>query len=277
MDRVRGKVALVTGAARGQGRSHALRLAEEGADIIALDVAAELPFIPYRTGTPEELDETISEVKKLERRAVRVTADVRDFDAVHHLVSDAVAELGRLDIVCANAGLGANPHLAHELPEQEWEQLVSVNMTGVWKTCKVAIPHMLDGDRGGSIILTASVAGLRAYANIAHYAAAKHGVVGIMKTLALELAPRSIRVNCVVPTQVATPMILNETMYRLFRPDLEEPGIDDFAEASAARIALPIPWVEPIDVSNAVLFLASNEARYISGVALPVDGGSLLV
>ena len=152
--------------------------------------------------------------------------------------------------------------------------MLDINLSGVWRTCKAAIPHLKAGGRGGSIILTSSDAGLFAYENISHYVSAKHGMVGLMRTLALELAPDMIRVNSIHPTTVDTPMVNNEAVFKLFRPDLEHPTVDDFAEAATAMNALPIPWVEAVDISNAVLFLASDEARYITGVPLPVDAGA---
>ncbi|MCW0216427.1 MAG: mycofactocin-coupled SDR family oxidoreductase [Pseudonocardia sp.] len=274
--RVEGKVALVTGAARGQGRSHAVRLAEEGADIIAVDITEQVEGMPYRTGTAEEMAETVALVEALDRRIVSIVADVRDVEALRAGVDPAVAELGRLDIVCANAGIGSAPHRTHEMPEDIWQQMIDINLTGVWHTCKVTVPHLLAGGRGGSLVLTSSAAGLKAYANIGHYVSAKHGVVGLMRTLAVELAPERIRVNSVHPTQVDTPMIMNDAAFRLFAPDVENPTREDFAPISQSMNALPIPWVDPVDISNAVLFLASDEARYITGVTLPVDAGCLV-
>ena len=274
MGRVDGKVALITGAARGQGRSHAVRLAEEGADIIAIDNCADLATVSYPGPTEEELDETAALVKGLGRRVVTAKVDVRHYEALAAAVNDAVTELGHLDIVNANAGIGSSPYRGHEIPPQVWQEMIDINLTGVWHTCKATIPHMLE--RGGSIILTSSVAGLRPYANIAHYVAAKHGVVGLMRSLAVEYGPYNIRVNTINPTQVDTPMIMNDAAYRLFRPDLESPTREDMAEPSQQMHVLPIPWVDPIDVSNAVLFLASDESRYVTGVALPVDAGNQL-
>ncbi len=158
-----------------------------------------------------------------------------------------------------------------------WDQMIDINLTGVWRTCKAVIAHLIEGGRGGSIVLTSSVAGLRSYSGVSHYVSAEHGLVGLMKTLAQELAPHSIRVNTVNPTQVDTAMIQNESMYRLFCPDTEHPTRQDFGAASAATILLPVDWVESIDVSNTVLFVASDEARYITGVALPIDAGALIV
>lgn len=273
--RVAGTVALVTGAARGQGRSHAVRLAEEGADVIAIDVCADLPEIPYPLGTRAELDETVAAVEAAGGRAIAQVADVRDRAALRAAVDAGVRTLGRLDIVCANAGVNA-PGPAHELSEEAWRCVVDVDLSGIWRTVSASLPHLRAGGRGGSVILTSSAAGLKGYANIAHYTAAKHGVNGLMKTLAQELAPDRIRVNSVNPTQVDTPMIMNQPMYSLFCPDVEHPGRDDFAPISQAMNALPVPWVEPRDVSEAVLFLASSESRFITGVALPVDAGVLV-
>jgi len=272
--RVAGKVAFITGAARGQGRSHAVRLAQEGADIIAVDVCEDMPGMPYAGATEADLAETVKEVEALDRRIVATKADVRDFGALKAALDNGVAQLGRLDIVSANAGIGSSPYAAQDLAEQTWQDMIDVNLTGVWHTAKAAIPHLAAGGRGGSIVLTSSAAGLQAYANIAHYVSAKHGVVGLMRTLALELAPHSIRVNSLHPTTVNTPMIRNDVTYQLFRPDLENPTVDDATDAFLTLNALPIKWVEAVDISNALLFLASDEARYITGVTLPVDAGA---
>src|SRR6201997_3617886 len=220
--RVEGKVAFITGAARGQGRSHAVTLAREGADIIAVDLCAQIGSVPYPMATPEDLAQTVKEVEAAGRRIVAAVADVRDYDAVKEALDDGVAQLGRLDIVSANAGIVSYGR-AEELAEQTWQDIIDVNLTGEWHAAKAAIPHLRAGRRGGSIILTSSTAGLKALQNLAHYVAAKHGVVGLMRTLALELAPDFIRVNTVNPTSVNTPMVMNSATYRLFRPDLENP------------------------------------------------------
>ncbi|MBO0731756.1 MAG: mycofactocin-coupled SDR family oxidoreductase [Acidimicrobiaceae bacterium] len=272
MGRVDGKVAFITGAARGQGRSHAIRLAEEGADIVAVDIAAPVDTVAYPMPGPEDLAQTAAEVEALNRRIVFGQVDVRDLDGLTDFLGKAVAELGRLDIVCANAGIYSQGRLA-DLDPQTFREMIDVNLTGVWHTCRAAIPHLLAGGRGGSIILTSSSVGLRATQHVGHYAAAKHGVIGLMRTFALELAPDSIRVNSVHPTAVDTPMIQNEALYRMMRPGDANPTREDVAPVLQSMNALPIPWVDPRDVSNAVLFLASDEARYITGVTFPVDAG----
>ncbi|MGD9795123.1 MAG: mycofactocin-coupled SDR family oxidoreductase [Acidimicrobiia bacterium] len=271
--RVEGKVAFITGAARGQGRAHAVRLAEEGADIIAVDLCAQVASVPYPMGTAEDLAETVRLVEQLDRRIVALEADVRDNAALGAALATGVAQLGRLDIVLANAGIWSGcPSV--DMPVDMWQDMIDINLTGVWNTCQVSLRHLIEGGRGGSIIITSSSAGIRTGANIVHYSAAKHGVVGIMRTLANELAPHFIRVNTIHPTAVATPMLHNEPMFQLFRPDLENPTIDDATPMFQGLNALPIPWVEAIDISNAVLFLASDESRYITSVSLPVDAGS---
>jgi (+)-trans-carveol dehydrogenase len=276
MGRLEGKVAFITGAARGQGRSHAIRLAQEGADIIAVDICEDVANVPYPGPSEADLADTVKQVEALDRRIVATKVDVRDLSALRKAVDDGVSQLGRLDIVSANAGISSAPHAASDIAEDVWRDMIDINLTGVWHTTKVTIPHLIAGGRGGSIILTSSAAGLKAYENVAHYVSAKHGVVGLMRTLALELAPHNIRVNSIHPTQVDTDMIMNDATYKLFRPDLDAPTREDFEPASQAMNALPIPWVEPIDISNALLFLASDEARYITGVPLPVDAGCLV-
>ncbi|BBY92917.1 putative short-chain type dehydrogenase/reductase [Mycobacterium gallinarum] len=275
--RVEGKVAFVSGAARGQGRSHAVRLAEEGADIIAVDVCKRISSqtdIP--AATPDDLAETADLVKNLNRRIITAEVDVRDYDALKAAVDSGVEQLGRLDVVVANAGIGNGGATLDKTSEDDWRDMIDVNLSGVWKTVKAAVPHLLSGNRGGSIILTSSVGGLKPYAHTGHYIAAKHGVIGLMRTFAVELGQHSIRVNAVCPTNVNTPLFMNEGTMRLFRPDLENPGPDDLAVAAQFMHVLPVGWVESIDVSNAVLFLASDESRYITGLPVTVDAGSML-
>ncbi|WP_024440113.1 mycofactocin-coupled SDR family oxidoreductase [Mycobacterium sp. UM_WGJ] len=275
--RVAGKVALITGAARGQGRSHAVRLAQEGADIIAVDVCARISSnedIP--AATPDDLAETADLVKGLDRRIVTAQVDVRDFDALKAAVDGGVEQLGRLDVIVANAGIGNGGETLDKTSEADWQDMIDVNLSGVWKTVKAAVPHLISGGNGGSIVLTSSVGGLKAYPHTGHYIAAKHGVVGLMRTFAVELGQHFIRVNSVHPTNVNTPLFMNEGTMKLFRPDLENPGPDDMAVVAQLMHVLPIGWVEPVDISNAVLFLASDEARYVTGLTLTVDAGSCL-
>lgn len=274
MGRVQGKVAFITGAARGQGRSHAVRLAEEGADIIGVDICEDIPGVPYPGPRQEDLDETVRQVEALGRRMIAGKIDVRDFDAMKSFVDDSVGALGRLDIISANAGAAPGGGPAVDIEVGDWQETINIILTGVWHTVKAAVPHMRAGGRGGSIAITSSVGGLKGLANTGHYVAGKHGIVGLMRTLAMELAPDMIRVNTIHPTQCNTPMLMNDAIYKLFVPGSENPTVEEFAEVSQQLNVLPIPWVEPVDVSNALLFLASDEGRYITGVALPVDAGS---
>jgi (+)-trans-carveol dehydrogenase len=275
MARLEGRVAFITGAARGQGRSHAVRLAEEGADILAVDIASQIDTVPFPMATPGDLAETVEEVEALGRRIVARHVDVRDYDALKAALDDGVARLGRLDIVAANAGI-VSYGTAEELTEQAWQDMIDVDLTGVWHTVKAAIPH-LRAAGGGSIVITSSAAGLKGQQNTGHYAAAKHSVVGLMRTLANELAPDLVRVNTVHPGSVDTDMIHNQALYHLFLPDRQgEITRAQAAPAFQSLSALPIPWMESVDISNAVLFLASDEARYITGVTLPVDAGTMV-
>ncbi|MFE3545274.1 mycofactocin-coupled SDR family oxidoreductase [Nocardia sp. NPDC059177] len=272
MGRVSGKIALVTGAARGIGRAQAIRLAEEGADIVAVDLCGPVDSVVTPPASAADLAETAAAVTATGARVVAATVDVRDGAALRAAVDAAVAELGGLDIVCATAGISSSGP-ALELTELQWQTMIDVNLTGVWQTCKAATPHLL-ARGGGAMILTSSIAGLRGLVGVAHYTAAKHGVVGLMRSLAKELAPHHVRVNSVHPTNVDTPMIQNDMVRRAFRPDLEHPTREEFAAAAVTMNMLPIPWVEPVDIANATLFLGSDEARYITAVTLPVDAGS---
>jgi (+)-trans-carveol dehydrogenase len=275
--RVEGKVAFITGAARGQGRAHAVRLAQEGADIIAVDICKKIDTVDaIAASTPEDLAETADLVKGHNRRIFTAEVDVRDYDALKAALDAGVEQLGRLDIIVANAGIGNGGQTLDKTSEADWTAMIDINLSGVWKTVKAGVPHILAGGRGGSIILTSSVGGLKAYPHCGHYVAAKHGVVGLMRTFAVELGAQNIRVNSVHPTNVNTPLFMNDDTVKLFRPDLENPGPDDMKVVGQLMHTLPIGWVEPDDIANAVLFLASDEARYITGVTLPIDGGSCL-
>jgi (+)-trans-carveol dehydrogenase len=274
--RVEGKVAFITGAGRGQGRSHAVRLAQEGADIVAVDICHNIEgALPM--ATPEDLAETVKLVEALDRRIVARQADVRDFDGLKAAVDAGVEELGRLDIVLANAGIASAGGPVETMAASSWHDTIDINLTGLWHTARAAVPHLIAGGRGGSIVLTSSVAGLQSMPGMSGYVSAKHGVIGLMRALAVELGQHRIRVNAVLPTNVNTPMFMNEGAFKLFRPDMENPGPDDVAAVIAQFMhVLPVGWVEPEDISNAILFLVSDEARYITGVPLPVDAGALI-
>jgi len=263
--RVAGKIAFVTGAARGQGRSHAIRLAEEGADIIAIDICRDYDDVGYPLASEADLAETVKAVEALDRRIVAATADVRDAAALKSVVDDGVAELGRLDIVCANAGI-CTVQTWDEVTPAVWQDTLDTNLTGVWNTMVVSAPHLIAGG-GGSIICTSSTAGIKGLPYLAPYVAAKHGVVGIARTMANELARHQIRVNTVHPTGVDTPMAtglggLNPLIER--DPDLGPIYLN----------TLPVETVDARDISNAVLFLASDEARYVTGLEFTVDAGN---
>lgn len=272
MGRVDGKVAFITGAARGQGRSHAVKLAAEGASIIAVDVCGPVKTAPYDMGTRDELEETAHLVEEIGGRIVTRTADVRSLVELQEAVDEGVATFGRLDIVLANAGIATNGLLT-EMSEDLWQEMIDINLTGVWKTVRASAKHIIDGGRGGAIVLTSSTAGLKSMDNIGHYVAAKHGVTGMTKSLAGELGRYGIRVNSVHPTNVNTPMLMSEL--HLFRPDLDGPTVDDTLEPMKGMHLLPQPWVEPQDISDAVLYLVSDEGRFITGSHLTVDLGFL--
>lgn len=263
MSGLRGRVALVTGAARGSGRCHCERFADEGADVIALDTPS----------AAADLEQTADSVKQRGARVVTGLADVADHDAMTGAVAAAVAEMGRLDVVVANAGIHPPGASAWEITPQSWQHTLDVNLTGAWHTVKAAVPHF--GDQGGSVVIISSTNGIRGTADSAHYTASKHAVVGLARTLANELGPRRIRVNTVHPGAVGTAMVLNEATFRRLRPDVDNPTAEDAAQALAARNLLPVPWVESVDVSNAALFLASDAARYVTGTQLVVDAGLL--
>ncbi len=273
MGRVSGKVAFITGAARGQGRSHAVRLAEEGADIIAVDICSQLDTVPYGLATPDDLAATVKLVEEHDRRILARQVDVRDLAGLQAIVDEGIAELGGVDIVVANAGIGSFAPL-WELTEEQWNETIDVNLTGVWKTVKAAIPAMIAAGRGGSIVLTSSLAGLVAYANLSHYVAAKHGVTGLMRSLAVELAPYNIRCNSLHPAIVHSDMTHNDAIYALFLPHLTNPTRAEAEEGYKAMHGLPISGLEPIDISNMVLFLASDEGRYITGTTQLLDAGA---
>jgi SDR family mycofactocin-dependent oxidoreductase len=271
MGRIDGKVALITGAARGQGRSHAVRLAEEGADIIALDICDQMSTVKYQMARPEDLAETERQVNDLDRRIIARQADVRDQASLNAAVEAGIAEFGRLDIVSANAGI-QSMGFSWELTEEQWIETIEVNLNGVWRTVKATVPKMIELGNGGSIIITGSTASIKGFAGVPHYTASKHGVVGFMRALVNEVSRYGIRVNTVVPSTTSTDMIHNEGMRELFGL-AKDASREELAEVFKTIHTLDVPWAEPVDISNAVLFLASEEARYVTGAILPVDAG----
>lgn len=258
MRRLEGMRVLVTGAAGGMGRAHCVRLAEEGASVIALDVGAS------------GLDETASVVRDLGGAAVTGIADIRNFEELAAVVAECVAEIGGLDVVVANAGVYDTPGPTWTIDPSVWNRSLDVNLTGTWHTVKACVPHF---GNGGSVVLVSSTAGIKGIAGAGHYSSAKHAVVGLARTLANELGAQSIRVNSVHPGSVRTPMIINERVFANLCPGIENPTESDAAAVLSARNLLPVPWVDPVDVSNAVLFLASEESRYMTGCQLVVDAG----
>jgi len=267
MSKLDGRVVFITGAARGQGRAHALRLAADGADVIGVDLCASIASVPYALATPEDLDQTRRAVEALGRRMMTYQADVRDFGALQKALDGGAAELGPVNIVIANAGIA--PHSAENHPDA-YQDVIDINLTGVLNTVEAAIPSMIEHGAGGAIVLCGSTAGVRGIGGSTlgglGYSAAKHGVVGLMRNYANNLAAHNIRVNVVLPTGVRTPMALTEAMAGWFAT---QPGLGDMSNL------LPVDLVEPDDVAAAVAWLVSDEARYITGVQLPVDAGFL--
>jgi SDR family mycofactocin-dependent oxidoreductase len=272
MGRFDGKVVLITGGARGQGRSHAVAFAREGADVAFCDIASQLDSVPYRLARPEDLDETVKLVEELDRRCVAVRADVRDQGQVQAFVDQARTELGRVDILLANAGIFSFSTIA-EMTEDLWQEMIDVNLTGVYHAMRSVLPIMIE-QGSGRIIATSSTAGKMGFPNVGHYVATKWGVIGLVKSVAQEVGAHGITVNAICPTSVDTDMIQNEAAYRLFLPDHANPTREDAAPAFQTLNPIPVPWIEPIDISNAMLFLASDEARYITGETLAVAAGS---
>lgn len=273
--RVEGKVAFITGAARGQGRAHAERLAEEGANIIAVDICQDVPTIGYPMATSEELAETAKLVEKQGQKAVTIEADVRDLEALKQAVATGVSQLGRLDTVVCNAGIlglvdGWN------IPPEAWKDTIDVCLTGVYHTCLATIPQLLEQGEGGSIMMTGSLAASKGLRNLGHYDAAKHGVVGLMRAMANELAEHMIRVNVINPHAVDTMMVHNLDTYKGFAPHIETPTREDVSVAFRTLNAMPVDFIAPREISQAVLWLASDESRFVTGQTLGVDVGAVI-
>ncbi|CAJ1509083.1 mycofactocin-coupled SDR family oxidoreductase [[Mycobacterium] holstebronense] len=279
MGRVAGKVAFITGAARGQGRSHALRLAEEGADIIAVDYCTDFETIGYKMATPEDLEETKNFVEKTGQRCIIAQADVRDAAALKTALEAGIAELGKLDIVVAQAGIAG---MKGQPPLQAWTDVINTNLVGTMNAVHVALPHLKEGS---AIVATASAAALMDAHSKPNpggdpggmaYMTSKRMISQFMHDLATELSPRGIRANVIHPTNCNTDMLQSEPMYRSFRPDLEHPTRADAEPVFYVQQAMKVPFIEPEDISNAVLWLVSDEARYVTGMQLRVDAGGYL-
>ncbi len=271
MGRFDGKVVLITGGARGQGRSHALKFAGEGADVAFCDIAAQIDTVPYPMSRQADLDETVKLVEELDRRCVGAVADVRDLGQVQAFVDRAKTELGRVDFLLANAGIFSFSTVA-EMDDTTWQQMIDTNLTGVFHAIRAVLPTMIE-QGFGRIVATSSMAGKMGFPNVGHYVAAKWGVIGLVKSVAREVAANGITVNAVCPTNVDTDMIQNTTAYQLFLPDSENPTREEAAVAFQTLNAIPIPWVEPIDISNTMAFLCSDDARYITGETIAVAAG----
>lgn len=270
-----GKVALITGAARGQGRAHAITCAREGAEVIALDVDTQLGSVPYPMGTADELAETAKLVEAQDRRVLTIQADVRDQAAVDEAVARGLSEFGHIDILIANAGIWTRGPF-WELSDQQWDEMIGVNLTGVWRCAKAVTPHMIERQTG-SIVITASANGLEPGANYAHYCAAKHGVIGLMKNIALELAPHGIRCNAICPGAIDTPMTDQQEVYDLFAGH-ENGTREERMEAGYHFHALKgATWLDPQVLADAALYLNSSLASAVTGVALPVDAGHMIL
>lgn len=261
-----GKVAFITGGARGQGRSHAVRLAKDGADIVVLDICAPLDKLPYPLGSKDELDETVEMVTSLGRKALGIVADVRDAAALVEAVANTKEAFGRLDIVVANAGIAA---MAPWDCDEFWRDTIDINLTGTFNTLQATAPALIEGGDGGSVVLISSVLGLAGlptdHGGALAYVAAKHGIVGLMRSYANLLAPHRIRVNTILPTGIGTVMVMSQALI----------DFNDQIGAVTARNALPVDMIEEIDISNAIAFLVSDAGRYITGTAFPVDAGLL--
>ncbi|MGO1582212.1 MAG: mycofactocin-coupled SDR family oxidoreductase [Actinomycetaceae bacterium] len=266
MGQLDGKVAVITGGGRGQGRSHAIELAKEGADIVIADIGGQIDGLTYGLATEDDIAETVRQVEALDRRIVGVTADVRSTEDMKRVADAAIENFGRIDIVLANAGIHQVLPDTFTMSDDDWQRMIDVNLTGVFKTTRAMIPHLIDAG-GGSIVITSSTDGVTASPSWGHYGAAKAGIMSLAKTLALELAPEHIRVNVVIPTGVNSPMA--EALMDTVPKTLERWG---FA-TDRANLMREVGVIEPVDVSNAIVYLVSDKARYVTGISLPVDAG----
>lgn len=273
MSRLDGKVAFITGGGRGQGRAHALTLAREGADIVVVDIDDDIDSVPYDLARSEELEETVAQVEDLDRRALAIQADVRSQQQLDEAVSRGISELGKIDILCANAGIYSQSPF-WEMDEETWRDMLDINLTGVWRSAKAVAPHMIER-RQGAIVMTSSINGLEAGPNFAHYVSAKHGVLGLMRNVALELAPYNVRCNAVCPGAIDTPMINNPTMYDRFTGGENPTREGAYESVRHFHLLNDRSMLPPTAISEAILWLVSDEAEQVTGVALPIDAGHM--
>lgn len=272
MGKLDGKVAVITGGGRGQGRSHALTFAREGADVVICDIDFQVEGVPYEMNSPGDLAETQRLVEDLDHRCVALKADVRDAGQVQHVVDTALSEFGHVDIMISNAG-GWNPSTVSEMTDAQWKSVIDMNLKGAFHSIRAAAAPMIE-QNWGRIVVTCSNLGRQGMQNMANYCASRWGQLGLVKTAAIELGPHNITVNAVCPTMTETPQVTNEVLYRMFRPDLENPTKADVEEMVMAHLhKLPTPWVQPEDISNAMLFLASEDGRFVTGIGLDVSAG----
>lgn len=267
-----GQVAFVTGGARGQGRNHAIALAQRGADIVVCDRCADFATLTYPMATPDDLAETVKLVEETGRGCLAVQGDVRDAGAVDQVVAGAMERFGRVDILLANAGVAAGLPVQDTTP-QVWEDVVGTNLTGVFNAIHAVAPVMI-AQRSGRIVATSSMMGRSTTTNVVAYSTSKWGVIGMVKASAHDLAPYGVTVNAVAPGNVATDMILNESMYRIVRPDLEHPTAEDAAAAMQLLHVQPIPWMDVQEVTDVILFLLGPAARHITGAVIDISAGA---
>ena len=272
MKKLEGKVAFITGAARGQGRAHSVRLAEEGAKIVAIDICRQMERVTYEMSSADDLAQTVIDVEAVGGEIMAEAVDVRDLPGLERIAGAAVERFGSIDIVIANAGISTYGR-TWELTEELWQDTIDVNLTAVWKTVKATVPVMIALGRGGSIVFTSSSAAFVAIPTLSHYTAAKTGLVGLARSLAQELGEHFIRVNTIHPAAVETMLALNDNCLRLFAPNIENPTKEDVRAPFASMNVLPVPWMEPRDVSNTILWLVSDDARFVTGAAIPIDMG----
>ena len=270
------KVVFITGAARGQGRSHAVRFAQEGAHVLATDICADIPATGYPGATLAELEETKRLVEAEGRRCFTSVVDVRDHAGMEAAVEAGTAELGVIDVVVANAGISGKDYGVQATTYDVWREVVDINLSGVFVTLQVGTRGMIKRGGPGAVVVISSIMGLRTHGGVPAYTAAKHGLVGLTKSTAHELSRLSIRVNAVHPGNVLTPMIENDVLFGMFRPDLPHPTADDVAPLMQQMNLLPAPWAQPSDITEAVIWLASDQARYVTGASLPIDLGAII-